>query len=545
MARPYDVDARPSSAPAEYAGLRGGQAAAGLHPGAEEMGMNGMMPQGVYPQAYPGVYVQGLGMSPHLSVPPQYASRESMPGYAHSVGGARNGNGSAAYPPRPPPPSMTSSSSRSGSRSKPLPSAIQAAIDEAIQKSTGKAGGPSKPLSRSKTSPAIFTKYERKDNWGDGIDTCICMTNCKCRKGERAVKWYEGMAKIGDEEVPLRAKLNTRFVLQDDIRKDCGDHSGCKKKTSSESSSSSNSSDTETPKPKKNKKSKRKGKKAVKAEALDELQAELERMKQAATQKQGCPHGPSTFIGYGPGTLEGYDPEMINRMIEMRDPYGMGRVGGMDLPVKMQGTYDPMTTRNSRLPRMPPKPGMRMRSQNDGFIEDSEDMGGASSLNPYARPSALRGKGKHPDLGQSRRRPRFGLRKVPDSDSDPSTSNPSRDSKKGSRMTSLSRRGRASELDDTDVSLGPRRQSAMRGFCSDEDEEPPMYSLPSKSCIVSVFGLRLAETSSERGDREKNGSRSPQGGWARISPSGRRSGARRGRAAGKQARAETDDDEDC
>jgi hypothetical protein len=80
----------------------------------------------------------------------------------------------------------------------------------------------------------------------------------------------------------------------------------------------------------------------------------------------------------------------------------------------------------------------------------------------------------------------------------------------------------------------------MRSFCSDGNEEPPMYNLPSKSCIVSVFGLRLAETSLEHGDEEKNGST----GWTRISPPGGRGGTRTGRAAGNQARAETDEDDD-
>ena len=235
---------------------------------------------------------------------------------------------------------------------------------------------------------------------------------------------------------------------------------------------------------------------------------------------------------------------MMKRLMEMSDPYRIDRVGGMDATGMTPGMYDSMTTRNPRLPRMPPNPGMRMRSQSDQFIEDYEDEGGASPLNPYSRPSALRGKGKHPDRRQPERRPRFGLRKDPDSESEPSTSNQSHDSKKRGIMVARPTRGRAFELDDTDVSLGPRRQSVVRSFCSDGDEEPPMYNLPSKSCIVSVFGLRLAETLLERGDGEVNGSSSLRGGWTRISPSGRTGGVRKGRAAGKQARAETDDDED-
>lgn len=441
LRRRYVIDPRPSSASAGYAGLR-----CGHNPqmyGGEEMGQNGMSAYGgMYPQPYPSVYPQVLGMSPHASVLPHYASHESMSGYAYPQ---RHGNGYTMHPPRPPPSSVTStsSSSKSRSRSRPLPSAIQAAIDEAIQKSTV-AGGPSDPVDRSKKLHAIFTKdvNNNKDGWGDGIDACICTTNCKCRKGERAVKWYGGMADIGCKEVPVRAKLSTRNVLKDDIEKDCGDHSGCKGKTGSNSSSRYSSSDTETPKSKKDRKSK---KKPGKMENIVDLRAELERMKQVAAMKEGDPYGPSPFAGYGPGRLDGYDPETMCRTMEMHDPYGMGRVGGMDLTSKMQGTCDPMTTRISRPPRMPPKPGMRMRSQNDGVIEEYEDRGGASPLNPYARPSALRGKGKHSDSRQPERRPRPGIRKNPDSESELSTPSRSRGSKKGGLMAARPRRGRAFE----------------------------------------------------------------------------------------------------
>ncbi|KAF1925701.1 uncharacterized protein M421DRAFT_423537 [Didymella exigua CBS 183.55] len=478
-------------------------------------------------------------MSPHPSVLLQYASHESMPGYPHGMGGSRDANAFAPHPPRPPPPSTTSSSSSSKSRSRHLPSAIQAAVDEAIQKSTSAGGGLSNSLTRSKTSPATLTK-DHNEGWGDGIDTCICTTNCKCRKGERAVKWYEGMAKIGGEEVPVRAKLNTRYVLKDDIGKDCGDHSGCKKKTGSSSSCSSSSCDTETSRSKKSKRrDKKKANRAGKADMLDDLQVELDKIKQATAVKQGDPYGSTPFGGYGSGTPGNY-PKMTKQMMEMHDPYGMGRVGGMNATGKLQGMYDPMTTRNPRHARMPPKAGMRMRSEHTEFDKDREGLGGASPLNPYARPSAMRSKGRGSDSMLPKRRPRFGLRRDPDSDSEPSASNRSRDSKKGGMGGGRPRRNWDFEFDETDVSLGPRRQSAIRGFRSDGGEEPGMYNVPSKSCIVSVFGLRLAETSLERGDGEK-GSTSP---WNRISLAGRNGGVRKWRTAGRQARAETDDDED-
>lgn len=523
--------------PGGYAGLRGGQARPGMYPSAEETGVSGMMPHaGIYSQMYPRMYAQGPNTSPHAPVPPQYASHESKRGYGH-----HDGNVYAAQPARPPPPSASSSSSSSGSRSRPLPSEIQAAVDEAIQKSTGAGGGSRNPLDRSKTSPLFIKRDNSKDSCGDGIDTCICTTNCNCRRGERAVKWYEGMADIGGKEVPVRARLNTRFVLRDDIGKDCGDHSGCRKKTDSDAYSTSSSSDIEACKSKHSKKSKKKVRRPGKAEKLDALQAELERVKQTAAKKQGWTYNPSPFLGYDPRTYAGYNLETMNRIMETCDPYEHYRVGGMEPRRKLQGTYDPMTTRNPRSPRMPPRPGMRKRSQNHRILEDYEEMGGTS---PYVRASVLRSKGKHADLGQAKRRPRFGLRQESSSDSEPSTLNCSRDSKEGGPMTSRPKSGRTFELDDTDVSLGPRRQSAMRGLCSDGGERPALYNLSGKSCIIGVFCSRPAETPIERGEGEKNGSASSRGGWPRTSPSGRRGGVRKGQAAGKQARAETDDDDD-
>lgn len=56
----------------------------------------------------------------------------------------------------------------------------------------------------------------------DSIDACICTTNCTCRKGHR-VLYFED--RDGDPNSPLRGEI--RYVLKDDIGKDCGDHSSC------------------------------------------------------------------------------------------------------------------------------------------------------------------------------------------------------------------------------------------------------------------------------------------------------------------------------
>ncbi|KAF2624754.1 hypothetical protein BU25DRAFT_450492 [Macroventuria anomochaeta] len=529
MPGPYDGDPRPSSAPVGYMGMRGGQGYPGMHPGVEDMGVGmGMDPSVMRPGMYPGVYPTGPGMPPHMSVPPQYASHESMHRYPPGMGGMHSANPYAAHPPRPPPPS-TSSPPPSPKRISP---AVQAAIDAAVQKSAEMAGKSRSTPTRSRTSPAALAK-DKNNEWGEGIDTCICTTDCKCRKGERAAGWYEGVADIDGEEVPVRGKLNTRWVLVDDLGKDCGDHTDCKKS----SSSSSTSSDTETSqsKSKKKKSDKKKSEKISNAGKLEDLQAEIDKMKKPAGLKQG----PSPYTGHGPGLgpsdMEGWHPEMMQqlRMMEMSgDPYRMGRVNGMDATGAMQGKFNPMTMRNLRGPRMPPRPGMRRRYEDDGFVENYEDMGGASPGNPYAHPSAMSAKRRNKDSMQPKGRTGFGLRGgLFDSDSEPSTAIRKNTSKRGGGTLGgrLARSGRNRphfEFDDTSVSFGPRRQSGMESFGTDEDGEPPMYNLPKRGV----------------GDRDEGAS--PRNGRSRISPPGGRGGVRSGRTVGKQARAETDDDED-
>ena len=533
---PYHGGPRSSSAPMGYMGLRGGQG----HPAMEDVGVNGMVP---FPGMHPGMQypMPHPGVSPHSSMPPQYASYESMNRYPYPpvVGGAHIVNPHAAHPPRPPPPSTSSPPSSPKSPCKRIPPSVQAVVDAAVQKRVEMAGKSRSQPVRSKTSPATFAEDKSKD-WGAGIDTCICTMNCKCRKGERAIKWYEGTANIGGEEVPIRAKLNTRFVLKDDTGKDCGDHTACRKS----SSSSSSSSDTEDLKSRKNKrKDKKRSKKSDEAKELERIKSEIEKMKKAATLGRDPRFSPSVFPGYGPGLdpsdMEGYDPAMMHRLriMEMsNNPYSLNRVGGMDAAGRMQGLSNPMTTHNLRGPRVPPKLGMRM--------EDHGDMGGASPGSPHAWPSAVSGKGRVKATMPSKGRARFGLRGgLSNSDSELSTTNRRGIGKRdgsalGSRQARSGKIRPYFELDDTDVSFGPRRQSGMKGFGDDA-----MYNLPGKSCIVSVVGLHLAEPSIERTSGDRDDGASPRNERSRVSPLGRRGGVRNEWIAGKQARAETDDEE--
>jgi hypothetical protein len=387
------------------------------------------------------------------------------------------------------------------------------------------------------------------DGWGDGIDTCTCTTNCKCRKGERATGWYEGVADIEGEQVPVRGKLNTRWVLTDDLGKDCGDYTACNKSTKTSSNSSPSSSGTEASAPKHSRKSK--GKKNAKKERVDGLEAlkpKNDKAKEAAALQGGTSYLPSPFARDG----DDLGPNMLEHMERLRlaktagIPYGMSRVGGMDVTGRMQGIYDFMTTRNGRSPRIPPKPdGMRMRFGDDGGCEDT---GAASLGNPYAQPRARSGKGRYSHPSRSVLRAGLGFRREGREAASETESESKSSFRRGVRKTDRqAREGRFHphfELDDADVSLGPGKQSRIGKKNSIEESPAEMYSSPSKSCMGGVIRVLLAESCIEDGSGERDKELPLRTGRRCISPPGRRGGARLGRAAGRQARAETDDDED-
>ena len=540
--RVYGVDQRPTSALAGYAGLRGGQG----HLGMEDMAMGGMPYPSMHPSMHPGApYPMPYpGFSPHGSIPPQYASHESM-GYPPGIGGLQAAHPYASAsprPPRPPPPSTSSPSPSPNPVSKKLSPSLQAAIEAAVQKSAEMGSKSRTKPTRSKTSPTTFVNgkhvHVSSDGWGDGINTCICTTNCKCRKGERATGWYEGIVENTEgEEVPVRGKLNTRWVLADDLGKDCGHH------TTRRKSASSSGSDTETSRSMQGNKHKNKNKKNAKkdrVERLEDLESKIDKMEEEAALRRGS----SPFAGQG----YDLDPNMLEHIEGLRtmkmtdDTHGMDRVGGMGATERTQGTYDPMTTRNKRGPRMPPKiDGMRMRFGDDGNSDGYEYSGGASPGNPYARPKTLSGKGRYGHPFRSKPHASFGIRGGTSVTESESTLSARKSIHKNSRQARNGKLRPHFGLDDTDISLGPRRYTGIRRKHSSEESAAEMYSSPSKSCTVGVIGVLLAETFVDHDSGGKN--EVLRSGRPRIGPQERRGGARHGRTAGRQPCAETDDEE--
>ncbi|KAJ4325347.1 hypothetical protein N0V94_000689 [Neodidymelliopsis sp. IMI 364377] len=186
------------------------------------------------------------------------------------------------------------------------------------------------------------------DGWGEGFDTCTCTTNCKCRKGQRATGWYQGTARNPEgEEIPVSGKLNTRWVLDDDISKDCGDHSDCKKDSNS-------SSDTETSRSKvAGKRNSKKFRAKARDDKLEKLKTEIDRMKKAARMKHRSGHLFAQFdCDLEPSIMDPRypDPAMRAQLQLMRcrgDPYRTAdRMGGMKAPGMAQGIFDSMTMRN-------------------------------------------------------------------------------------------------------------------------------------------------------------------------------------------------------
>ncbi|KAH6625576.1 hypothetical protein C7974DRAFT_396321 [Boeremia exigua] len=440
----------------------------------------------------------------NTGAPPGYVSRESVGGFPY-----------AAAP-----------LSRSASEARPdtprrVPHAIQAALDAALQQHARGDGA----RTRSKTAPAA-SGTERHGGWGEGIDTCICTTNCRCRKGERGTKWYKGVANIGGAQVPVRAKLNTRYVLADDIGKDCGDHAACRTSggagASASASASSGCSSDASSQPRK--RDRRHGKKLRTSEKMKRLEARMNEM----MRTQGPRYPPPSF----PGHMGALDPDTLERMHMLdtrRSPYN---TGGMRTTMPAQGMFDSLTTRPRRGPRMPPQPGMRMPRGDDGFFVRGDGDAGAGSTGTLFGRAAR--KGEHKASMLARGRARFDPQGGPvESDSEPSGPR-HRSFGKGRHKRSHPR----FELDESDVSPDPRRPPRMKGF-GHSDGRPTMFALPSKPCLVSAMRVHVAEPlpGSDSGDSDVGASPQRRRPW--LSPPG---GGVRRRAAGKQARVETDED---
>ncbi|KAL1605175.1 hypothetical protein SLS60_004719 [Paraconiothyrium brasiliense] len=74
-----------------------------------------------------------------------------------------------------------------------------------------------------RTQPANKRAGPSEQEWIPGesafLDACTCTTNCTCRKGARVLYRHQGQ---GDEEQNTWGEI--RYVMKDDLGRDCGDH---------------------------------------------------------------------------------------------------------------------------------------------------------------------------------------------------------------------------------------------------------------------------------------------------------------------------------
>lgn len=353
--------------------------------------------------------------------------------------------------------------------------------------------------------------------------------------------WYEGVADVGGEEVLVRGRLRTRWVRD-------GDGCGRKKKegrgkrggvrvdarSSGSGSSSETDADADASKVRK-KKSRKAAQKADDTDSLNDLEIETNRLKHATATAtaQKLPSFPRQTA---------VSPNASSTPPSPHKPKPPHRATGMHTRGQKQGTRDPDATRKMPSPRMPPIAlGMRMH----GVRGDDEDMyaGGASVAGLWVRRERS-GKGGGSGGGEGRYAAgvegRAGLGDGVFESESGEVVRPSRDL--GGLGRRQPRRGRSrARFDFPDADVSPRRRRTTDTRCDDEHE----YSAPSKSCVVAVTSLHLAETCIEHGmGSGKEDGAPPRMPHIRVSPLGRRSGARNSWAAGRQAHAETDVDED-
>ncbi|KAF2844845.1 hypothetical protein T440DRAFT_559350 [Plenodomus tracheiphilus IPT5] len=196
------------------------------------MGMGMGMPGGI-----PGLHQPNI--TPHQ--PPDYTSNPNFPHFTNGFAPTRpqhTPNTQSSTPP----PAHHSPRRPSNHRSRDYTSVPMGAYTPSPSK-------PPKP-SRAHTTPRFASHVNRGSSrkvgpsgreWTDGnafLDGCTCTTNCKCRKSHRVIYYKErygtgegggdGDESDGDSDAG-REVGEIRYILRDELGKDCGDHGGCGK----------------------------------------------------------------------------------------------------------------------------------------------------------------------------------------------------------------------------------------------------------------------------------------------------------------------------
>ncbi|CAO2651681.1 Nn.00g042510.m01.CDS01 [Neocucurbitaria sp. VM-36] len=444
-----------------------------------------------------------MGNMPPSGMPPEYTSNTSIPRYGGGLapggGGGMPGAGMnpyASYPGPPPSPPSSDGAPPPQSTRRPSGQASKQHARVPMGAYTAGASSPRQPSRSHKDSPisALLNRGQPAGQrvgpsgnaWLDEnswLDACTCTTNCKCRKSHRVVyRGQESRGRGGDENEDEAQYISgeIRYVLKDDLGKDCGDHSACKKsETGSEKGDKSRKG--------KNKKDEDKERKeqfaGFKEELLEALDERFQDMKKEGRQ-QGRHDSPSASpfgrpnMGPSPFTMgeAGMDPRLAQHMgMAMGgNPYGIGMPGMGRMPPDMT---DPMGKRSMRPPGMPmgPMAAPGMPFEDDMSMADMDGIGPMGMGDPYASMMAKRS--MPPDFMSRRRRRGGGNFGGMDMGID-SMGLYGRTSGMRGRggMMGGRRPGRGGGLrpdfDSDDFDIGPSRRPGMSKQSNDEDEAP-------------------------------------------------------------------------
>ncbi|KAH7067727.1 hypothetical protein FB567DRAFT_599378 [Paraphoma chrysanthemicola] len=339
------------------------------------------------------------GMGP-MGPPPRYSSMQSMPQYEPPRGGMPGGD-RFAHSGGP----MSDASSTAAPSEKPMrgPSRRQPGGNTRVPMGAFAKAAKSPRLSRSRTEPTTADRLNRGQpdgrrvgpsghEWlkGDSfLDACMCTTGCTCRKGHRVLYRSRDDPAGSESEYeagPRYTSGEIRYVLGSKLGQDCGDHSGCKKKSAS--SSSESESDAKRRK-KKEEKTQKKQFQGLKEDVLEAIDQKLDAIKKARSSKAsslGSPRPPFAGLGAAPNAFGMGDPAAMDPLMARKlsmgnmgipmsaNPYAMGMQGLGKLP---PGMMDPMSGRQMRPGQMP--------IGAIGFEEDMSmgDMEGMAVGNPY------------------------------------------------------------------------------------------------------------------------------------------------------------------
>jgi hypothetical protein len=454
------------------------------------MGRGGV---GGYPMGMPprmGGGGMGMGPGPQANMNHHHSGMDLPPGYSpmpphYSPGGP----GPYPYPASPGSSTSTARTRRPSGAHERIPMGAYAKPPTT----------PSPKLSRAHTSPAP-AKHKPKPaatggkEWlkgDDFLDLCTCTPNCTCRQGHRVLYRSRNDPDSDSEAATRYNSGEIRYILKQDLGKDCGDHSGCKKAAES-------SDESTKEKEKKEKKQKRKEEKKRKEEyqefkedmldALDErVEAAIKKAKSRSSRAgsvsspkpgyaglRGAPFamgreqsGMDARMGLGQnlgGMGMGMPPTTMGG-----NPYAMGRQGMNYMPPPGMGGPpggNPFTMGIQGMGKVPPGMGDAMRGGHPmrpgsmpmggmGFDDHDSmaDMEGMAMGNPYAGP--MRGRRMRPAFMSPRHRD-AGVMGM--------------DAMFRGKGTGINRRGRGggrqqrqrNSLGSDDIDLGPSRPDSFK-----------------------------------------------------------------------------------